>query len=101
MPRHDLECNGCKKVFEALRITNVQCPYCGSADTVWLPKANMYKFTPFWHPHLGHAPVEITSTKQLDRELEKVGGYIKTAPTKTNKRGRRLPESYEEARDAN
>lgn len=67
---HDLECRKCQSEFTSL-LVEVPCPRCGSQDVIWHMSVMTSHFTPFWHPNLGHEPVEITSASQLDKELGK------------------------------
>lgn len=76
MGRHDHQCQACSERFEAMRIEGVVCPRCSSSDTKWLPSMMITSFKKFYHPHLGHEPVEIESMRHLDQELEKRNLYI-------------------------
>ena len=99
MGRHDHQCNQCAEFFEALRIEGVTCPRCASADTKWLPSMRITSFKKFWHPHLGHEPVEIQSMRHLDQELEKRNLHIPEDKVKRafKPNSRPLPATKEEA----
>lgn len=96
MPRHDHRCQACQQAFEAPTIDVAACPTCGSPQVIWVPQVHTPQFKSFWHPHLGHEPVHITSAKQLDRELESRHLTLREAPRR--ERHQRLPETEQEAR---
>jgi len=95
MGKHDHECGVCGKVTLNDQGMDKRC--CGVG--MFIRSAPTVKnFKSFWHPHLGHEPVFVDSSKTLDRELEKRGSFIQEAPK--GERAVRLPQSREEALNA-
>lgn len=99
MGLHNMGCNECGHAFVSGRLEKVVCPVCSSIDTKWFPSIMVGSTKKFWHPHLEHEPVEITSMRQLDKELEKRNLDIPEAPNKRlfKKPERPLPQTREEA----
>lgn len=73
------------------------CTRCGSMSTHWVPKlGNTGGFESFFHPNLGHHPVEITSVRQLDKELTERNLHI--AEGRKREKFQHLPKTLREAR---
>lgn len=97
MARHDHFCHDCQREFEVNTAEPSVCTRCGSMNTHWVPKlGNTGGFATFYHPNLGHHPVEITSARQLDKELATRNLHIAESPKR--EKYQRLPQTVAEAR---
>lgn len=52
-------------------LTSVHCPECNGLMEPSTVGGRAHVFRPFWHPHLGHRPVYISSWAQYRCELQK------------------------------
>lgn len=93
-PRHEHRClqEGCGRISVTDRI-DARCKGCGSVMAL-VGSAGTPNFKSFWHPNLGHEPVKISSSKELDRELNKRGMFVNE--TKVGDKVR-LPRTKKEA----
>lgn len=72
---HDFACD-CGHVQEELvdippNLASIQCKKCGSLMEHVLMGGKAYVFKAFWHEHLAHKPVYISSWRQYKEELSR------------------------------
>jgi LSD1 subclass zinc finger protein len=75
---HDFECPACGHSQEELldvlpNATHVHCSKCRTIMNHVVIGGRGFTFNSFWHPHLDHKPVHITSWKQYRKELRSRG----------------------------
>ncbi len=104
MPIYDFQCGDCHKIFENLgkaHLESCHCPECGGIAKKIFSGTRFVPFKPYVEYDLGPKPVEITSKKQLEKELKSRGLMMDNRPQKLthNKKREEVRKKAEKAKE--